>query len=52
MGVIIILMIASIAVAGVFLLAFIWSSKKGQFDDTVSPANRILFDTETDIRNK
>ena len=44
MGVIIILLIASISVAGIFLIAFLWSVKKGQFDDEVSPPVRILFD--------
>ena len=29
---------------GGFLLAFIWAVRNGQFDDTHSPAVRILFD--------
>jgi cytochrome oxidase maturation protein, cbb3-type len=44
MSVIIILLVASIAVAGIFLGAFIWSVKSGQFEDDYSPASRILFD--------
>ena len=44
MSVIIILLLASIAVAAFFLLAFLWSIKKGQFDDEQSPPVRILFD--------
>lgn len=44
MSVIIILIVASLILAGVFLFAFIWSVKDGQFDDNYSPANRILFD--------
>jgi cbb3-type cytochrome oxidase maturation protein len=44
MGVIVILLLASISVAGFFLAAFIWSVKNGQFDDEYSPPNRILFD--------
>jgi len=44
MSVIIILLIASISVAGLFLAGFIWSVKTGQFDDDISPPNRILFD--------
>ncbi|MBS1574972.1 MAG: cbb3-type cytochrome oxidase assembly protein CcoS [Bacteroidetes bacterium] len=44
MSVIIILLIASISVAGLFLLAFIWGVKSGQFEDDFSPASRILFD--------
>jgi cbb3-type cytochrome oxidase maturation protein len=47
MSVIIILLIASVAVASVFLFAFIWSVKSGQFDDEVSPPMRILFDDNT-----
>jgi cbb3-type cytochrome oxidase maturation protein len=44
MSVIIVLLLASIAVAALFLGAFIWSVKKGQFDDDYSPPRRILFD--------
>ncbi len=44
MSVIIILVIIGVAVAGGFLAAFIWSVKSGQYDDTYSPAVRILFD--------
>jgi cbb3-type cytochrome oxidase maturation protein len=44
MAVIIILLIASIAVAAIFLIAFLWSVKKGQFDDEKSPPVRILFE--------
>lgn len=44
MSVIIILLLASITVAAFFLLAFLWSIKKGQFDDEESPPVRMLFD--------
>jgi cbb3-type cytochrome oxidase maturation protein len=44
MSVIIILLIASITVAAIFLGAFLWSVRKGQFDDQVSPPVRILFE--------
>lgn len=44
MSVIILLLIASISVAALFLVAFIWSVKNGQFRDEVSPAVRILFE--------
>lgn len=44
MSVIIILIIISVIVAVFFLGVFIWAVKSGQFDDTVSPAIRILFD--------
>jgi len=44
MSVIILLIIISIVVALGFLGIFIWAVKTGQFDDTVSPGIRILFD--------
>ena len=44
MSVIILLLLASITVAAIFLIAFLWSVKEGQFDDEVSPPVRILFD--------
>lgn len=44
MSVVIILLFASISVAGFFLVAFIWSVKDGQMDDDYSPSRRILFD--------
>ncbi len=46
MGVIIILVIASLIVALGFLAAFIWSVKKGQFEDDYTPSVRMLFDNE------
>lgn len=44
MSVVVILVIIGVIVAGGFLGAFIWSVKSGQYDDTYSPAVRILFD--------
>ncbi len=44
MSVIIVLVIIGVVVAGGFLVAFIWSVKSGQYDDTYSPAVRMLFD--------
>ena len=44
MSVIILLLIASISVATLFLLAFIWSVKDRQFEDEFSPPVRMLFD--------
>ena len=46
MGVIVILIIVSVLVAGGFLLAFLWSVKTGQMDDDYTPSVRILFDDE------
>jgi len=44
MSVIIILIAASILIAGGFLIAFLWSVKNGQFDDDYTPSVRMLFD--------
>ena len=44
MSVIILLLMASISVAALFLAAFIWSVKSGQYDDETSPPMRMLFD--------
>ena len=52
MNVIILLIIVSICIAGVFLIAFIWSSEDGQFDDFYSPSQRILFDDHIESENK
>lgn len=30
----------------IFLGIFIWATKRGQFDDLVTPASRILFEDE------
>jgi cbb3-type cytochrome oxidase maturation protein len=38
------LLLISICIAGSFLIAFIWCSEDGQFDDVYSPSQRILFD--------
>jgi cbb3-type cytochrome oxidase maturation protein len=35
----------SLIVALGFLIAFLWSVKKGQYDDDYTPSVRILFDT-------
>ena len=46
MEVLFILIIISLVVAGGFLLAFIFSVKNGQYDDTYTPSVRMLFDDE------
>jgi cbb3-type cytochrome oxidase maturation protein len=46
MSVLILLIAFSILIAGGFLAAFIWSVKKGQFDDDYTPSIRMLFDDE------
>jgi cbb3-type cytochrome oxidase maturation protein len=52
MSVILILLIASITVAAIFLFAFLWSVKTGQFEDDFSPASRILFDDKPKQKSK
>lgn len=44
MSVLILLIACSILIAGGFLVAFIWSVKKGQYDDDYTPSVRMLFD--------
>ncbi|MBA4198504.1 MAG: cbb3-type cytochrome oxidase assembly protein CcoS [Chitinophaga sp.] len=44
MEVFIIIALISLCIAGGFLAAFLWSVKDGQYDDSYSPPNRILFD--------
>ncbi|TDN96261.1 cbb3-type cytochrome oxidase assembly protein CcoS [Sunxiuqinia elliptica] len=44
MSVVFVLIIIGILVASVFLIAFIWAVKNGQFEDSYTPSVRILFD--------
>ncbi|MBL3658263.1 cbb3-type cytochrome oxidase assembly protein CcoS [Fulvivirga sediminis] len=44
MSVIFVLILVSMVVAGGFLSLFIWAVKSGQFDDTMTPSMRVLFD--------
>lgn len=44
MSVLYLLILFSLVVAVVFLVAFVVSVRRGQFDDTYSPGRRILFD--------
>jgi len=48
MSALFLLLFISITVALVFLGAFLWSVRKGQFDDDYTPAVRILFDDVVD----
>lgn len=52
MGVIFFLIIFSIAVASIFLAAFFWAVKTGQFDDQYTPSIRMLFDEKNSSTNK
>lgn len=44
MGIIIILIVISLAIALVFLGIFLWNMKSGQYDDTYTPSVRMLFE--------
>jgi cbb3-type cytochrome oxidase maturation protein len=48
MGVIILLIGVSLFVALIFLVAFIWSVRSGQYEDKYTPSVRMLFDDERD----
>lgn len=37
---------SAILVAVIFVSAFIWAAKKGQYDDLETPAHKILLDDE------
>ncbi|WFB36043.1 cbb3-type cytochrome oxidase assembly protein CcoS [Kiritimatiellota bacterium B12222] len=52
MSAIIILLVVSLMLALCFLAAFLWSVHKGQFDDPVTPALRMLHDDETSSHAK
>lgn len=42
----------SITIAIFFLIAFIWSTRKGQYDDLETPSHRMLLDDiETENKN-
>lgn len=46
MSVIYMLLTISIVVAVIFFLAFIYSVKRGQYDDPYTPSVRVLFEDE------
>lgn len=46
MDILYLMVICSVSLAVVFLVIFIISAKKGQFEDDESPAIRILFEDE------
>lgn len=48
MLIIVMLILVSVVVALVFLIAFIWAVRSGQYDDTYSPSVRMLFDERKD----
>ena len=52
MDIIFILLPAALALAVVFVLAFIWAAKRGQYDDLETPALRILMDDDEPVVKK
>jgi len=44
MSVVIILMLASLTVGLLFVGAFVWSVRSGQYEDTLTPSMRVLLD--------
>jgi len=52
MSIIVVTAIASLIIAGFFLIALVWSIKDGQFDDDFAPLNRILFDDQKISKDK
>ncbi|MFZ1703371.1 MAG: cbb3-type cytochrome oxidase assembly protein CcoS [Saprospiraceae bacterium] len=51
MNIILLLIIVSILVAGLFLVAFFWAVNTGQYDDDYTPSVRILLEDDM-IENK
>jgi cbb3-type cytochrome oxidase maturation protein len=52
MSVIIVLILASLTVGLIFLGAFIWSVRSGQYEDTLTPAMRMLTDEPSEKISK
>lgn len=52
MSVIIILVIASLSIAVIFLAAFVWSIRHGQFDDETGDSMRLLLDDQPQNSNQ
>jgi cbb3-type cytochrome oxidase maturation protein len=50
MNVVVILLIASLALALLFLGGFIWAVRSGQYDDTCTPSMRVLAEDEPDLK--
>lgn len=48
MAVLLLLILASLAIAALFLGGFIWAVRAGQFEDTCTPSMRLLAEESTD----
>jgi cbb3-type cytochrome oxidase maturation protein len=51
MSVILLLIVISLVVAILFLVAFIWSIKSGQYEDEYTPSVRMLFESKPSKKN-
>ena len=52
MTIIVLLITISLTIALIFLGAFLWALKGGQYDDTYTPSVRMLFDDEAKSTKK
>jgi cbb3-type cytochrome oxidase maturation protein len=52
MSVVIILILASLAVALLFLAAFVWAVRSGQYEDTLTPSMRVLAEDSTEKKSE
>lgn len=52
MQIMLFLILVSLTVAAGFLIAFLFASRNGQFDDDCTPAIRMLFDSTVSEENK
>jgi cbb3-type cytochrome oxidase maturation protein len=51
-SVIVMLIVAGGLVAGGFLMAFVWAVRTGQFDDTFTPAVRVLVESDKPLTQR
>ncbi|MFZ5948640.1 MAG: cbb3-type cytochrome oxidase assembly protein CcoS [Stygiobacter sp.] len=51
MQIVLVLIVASLIVALIFLGAYLWAVKSGQYDDKFTPSIRILFDESKKEKN-
>ncbi|MEW6005507.1 MAG: cbb3-type cytochrome oxidase assembly protein CcoS [Stygiobacter sp.] len=51
MQIVLVLIVASLIVALIFLGAYLWAVKSGQYDDKFTPSIRILFDETKKEKN-
>ena len=52
MNLVFLLLPASLALASLAVVAFIWATRSGQFDDLDTPAHRMLLDEDDENENE